>query len=166
MARGGGSRLPYLISLVDRYGEEVEADLHAEYRLDLLDFFRGAYSWRKLHALVKRLPQSSRLAVAMADDDELVKGLDLSSLKGRGGRPPLAGYSPEAQRLDNVVDAVNALTRVVLQVVGERPPPAHPVTRPETALTRAERAASEARLGSLVDEVAEAQARAEAAQHN
>ena len=57
----------------------------------------------ELHALVQRLPAASRLAVAMAEDDELVKGIDPSKVKSRG--PALATYTPEAQRLPATVRA-------------------------------------------------------------
>lgn len=141
-----------------RYGDELEVDLH-RMGLDLLDFFRGKYSWRKLHNLVTKLPSTSLSAEAMAQDDELADGwLDsLDSHKDTG--PRLAEYTLEAQRLDLVTDLLQKLIGTLEAVHGGKPGRVRPAKRPETAIQRAKDARTHARFTSLLDEVAEAQVR-------
>ncbi len=149
--------------MVDRYGAAIEADLHRVYTLDLLDFFRGKFSWRKLKSLLNFLPAGSMVAEAIANDTELAEQL-LEAEKKRREKSPDTGprvseYSPEVQRLDNITDAIAYLTATVINVVGGKARQPRPAKRPETAFTRARQAATMARHHELLDEVAQAQAR-------
>lgn len=160
MAAGGGSTLPSLIRLVDRYGEHIECDLLEVYGVDLREFFAGSRPWRQLAALVRGLPPRSRLNLAQADDDELAEQV----LAFYGDKVPTAGvqlaeYGPVEQRLDRLTSSTEALLNLVSQALKAKvrlPPP--PKT-PRTALVRARAAAEERRRSVLDQEIAAAQAR-------
>lgn len=147
------------MSFVDRYGEALEYDLHHFLGLDLLDFFRGRYSWRKLRSLIGKLPSTSLSQEAMAQDDELAEELGEAIGNHKDTGPRLAEYTLEAQRLDEVTDLLQKLIATVIAVVGGKPGHARPAKRPETAFTRARDARALARHNSLLDEVATAQER-------
>lgn len=126
--------------------------------LDLLDFFRGRYSWRKLSALVRQLPSWSHSTEAMANDDELAEMLK-DQPQGESTGPRVSEYTPEVARLDQLVDRVSELIALTVQVAGGKAPRVKPAQRPETAFSRAEKRRTDQRLGSLIAEVEEAQKR-------
>ena len=164
MARFGGSVLPYLIRTVDRYGEAIEFDLHAVFGLDLIDFFRRRYSWRKLAALIGQLPSTSRFVQAVLEDEErAAEQLAAEREAKKAGRPvvaplpmlPRSEYSTEAAKLD----AVAALLGGILSVLtGGKYTPRDPVV-PETARDRLLERESRRRVEALMGEVFEAQRR-------
>lgn len=125
--------------------------------LDLIDFFRGRYSWRKLSNLVRQLPSSSRTTEAMANDDELAESL--GPQEGSDTGPRLSEYTPEVARLDVLVDRLSELIAATIQLNGGKAPRVRPAKRPETAFSRAEKRRREQRIGSLIAEVEEAQKR-------
>lgn len=146
------------MTVIDRYGAEIEADFHREYGLDLLDFFRGRHSWRKLADLIRRLPPSSLTTEAMAEDDELADQIvDRPEQPGAG--PRVSEYTAEVARLDLLADRISELIAVVVQVAGGKAPRVRPARRPETALTRAQQRRATQRVGSLIAEVEAAQQR-------
>lgn len=153
------------MSFVDRYGDSLEYDLHHLLGLDLLDFFRGKYSWRKLHSIIWKLPSTALSQEAMALDDELAQEALKAVETHKDTGPRLAEYSAEAQRLDVISDLLQVLISNVVSAFGGNPARIRPAKRPETALSRAREALSLARYNSLLDEVEEAQARW-AAKHN
>ncbi|AZS11713.1 tail assembly chaperone [Arthrobacter phage Maja] len=159
----GGSRFPYLVATVDRYGDEIEYDLH-QMGLDLIDFFRGRHSWRKLSNLVRQLPSSSRTIEAMADDDEMADMM-MDAPKAADTGPRLSEYTPEVARLDVLVDRLSELISATIQVHGGKAPRIRPAKRPETAFSRAEKRRTEQRISSLIAEVEAAQERASTAQN-
>lgn len=126
--------------------------------LDLLDFFRGKHSWRKLSVLIRQLPSWSLSTEAMANDDELAEMLkDQPAGEYRG--PRVSEYTPEVARLDQLVDRVGELIALTVQVANGKAPRVKPAKRPETAFTRAEKRQMNERIGSLIAEVEEAQKR-------
>ena len=149
--------------------------MHAEFGLDLLDFFRGRYSWAKLERLLSRivvLPQS-HYRWAIADDDEAAeRALEAEEKARREGSkpkpspaPPLEAFSPEVQYLAMMVDRLGEVIQAVVSTVPKaKVPKMRPLPRPETALDRARRRKSLQRHHDLVAEVEEAQQRWEAAQ--
>lgn len=147
------------MSFVDRYGESLEYDLHHFLGLDLLDFFRGRYSWRKLRSLIAKLPSTSLSQEAMAQDDDLAREAGDAIGKHKDTGPRLAEYTPEAQRLDVVTDLLQNLIGTLVAVNGGKAGRVRPAKRPETAFTRARDALVESRFNSLLDEVAAAQER-------
>ena len=50
-----------LPSLLDEYGDAIEADMQRVYGIDLLDVYRGSLSPRKLLVLIEHLPPGSAL---------------------------------------------------------------------------------------------------------
>lgn len=138
------------MSLVDRYGPELEYDLHGR-GVDLLDFIRGVHPWGKLLRLAGQLPASSRYQAALADDDDAVR--EYLSVVGedhdervRSGEIPrrprtMAGWSEELAGIADMVDAVNQLHATLSQVnskSGTRPKVAR-YPRPVLAVDRARR---------------------------
>lgn len=142
---------------MDKYGPAVEADLHQFYGLDLLDFFRGRHSWRKLLNLIRQLPSRSLTTEAMANDDELAEMIADQPMTDTG--PRVSEYTPEVARLDVLLDRVAELIAVTIQVAGGKAPRVRPAKRPETAYSRAHRRRTEQRIGSLIEEVEAAQQR-------
>jgi hypothetical protein len=55
------------VALVVEYHEELELDLHDQ-RVDLLDFWRGTLTARRLGLLVRNLPPTSRFVQAINPD--------------------------------------------------------------------------------------------------
>lgn len=53
--------------MLDEYGDEIEADLLREYNVDVLDFYRGKLSPRRLGVLVRELSADSSLSRAQND---------------------------------------------------------------------------------------------------
>lgn len=127
--------------------------------LDLLDFFRGQYTWRKLLAMIRQLPSTSRFTEAMANDDALAESIGEQTSEGSKG-PRVSEYTPEVSRLDVLADRLSELIAVSIQIAGGRTPRVRPSIRPETAFSRAERRRTDQRLGSLIAEVEAAQQRA------
>lgn len=119
--------------------------------LDLLDFFRGRYSWRKLATLIRQLPSWSRFTEAMANDDELAESLP--EVKASDTGPRVSEYTPEVARLDLLVDRISELIAVSIQVAGGKAPRIRPAKRPETAFSRAEKQRRDRRIESLIQEV-------------
>lgn len=136
--------------------------MHHELGLDLLDFFRGKYSWRKLSNLIRQLPSSSRTTEAIANDDELAESLaDVEPSKSSG--PRLSEYTAEVARLDAILDRLSELIATTVQVSGNRAPRIRPARRPETAFSRAAQRRADKKMDSLFAEVEAAQERAAAA---
>lgn len=65
--RSWSGKIQAITSLVSRYTDELEADLHHHYGMDLLDFYRPgtALTARKMSVLISFLPPESATATAM-----------------------------------------------------------------------------------------------------
>ena len=151
-----------MIHVIDRYGEAIEADLHSVYGVDLLDFFRGVFSWRKLQVLIDGLPGSSRFSAARIDDDEAAE-LYLASLGGKEPPPQRPRIVDEDMHAALLRAVVNHLGAVVDLLNKQDPAKRAPLLGPVTAIERQKLKASLTRHRSLVDEVREAQKRWEEA---
>lgn len=169
--------------MLDRYGDAIEADFHRFYGgLDVVDVLRvdqvatssgvrgkRRMSMRKFRALVERLPRHSATAAARADDDEQISELmeyaeqfpDLKAQiqENRKRKPTLEGYTPEAQRLDQLTVSVDRVFQLLDAVLAGGKSRLPPLVLPETAHDRWERRASERRMDDLFAEVAQAQQR-------
>lgn len=53
--------------MLDEHGDEIEADLARYYQVNLVDFYRGRISARRLSVLIQQLPAESRLVTALND---------------------------------------------------------------------------------------------------
>lgn len=157
----GGSKFPYLVSVVDRYGDQIEADLHHEFGLDLLDFFRGKHPWAKLFRLLGMLgkvaPTSLYITAQRADDEYVAQlaesGVDFTAQ----GEMSEDGYGPVEARLDNITDAISALQHTLLAVNGGKPGQFRGAKRPTNAIERYQEKQRLKRHSDLLDEVALAQ---------
>lgn len=154
-----------LVWLIGRYGEAIEYDLHATFTLDLLDFFRHKYSWRKLEALLSRLPSGSAFWAAKADDDEAAAAW-LAQSGDRPQRPvgpDLQEMSYTNQLLLDICDIqsvlVNRIEALLSAYGGGKPSRVIPALRPETGIARARRKREETAIADLVAEAKAAQAR-------
>ncbi len=54
-----------LFRQLEEYGDEIEADLLRYYGIDLLDFYRGTLSGRRLRILLRHMPYDSALVRKM-----------------------------------------------------------------------------------------------------
>ena len=154
-----------LVTLVERYGDAIEYDLHAVFGLDLLDFFRHRYTWRKLDTLLAQLPSGSAFWAARADDDEAAAAV-LKANQGRrpaGGAPPLTEMSTTNQLLLDLLDMQQVIVQRLTSLAGHKPGTIRPAPRPDTGMSRAKRRVEEQRVEDLVSEAYAAQARAEGA---
>lgn len=148
--------------MVDRYGEAIEFDLHRYLGLDLLDFFRGRHSWRKLLALLPQLPHGSAYWAARADDDEAAEAYLAAHPddpeRGPGGLP-LTELSLSVQLQAQAVDMLRVVAARIEALGGGKPPAVVPIPRATTALQRAKDRSVDAYVTELVAEVERAQAR-------
>ncbi len=145
--------------MVDRYGEAIEADLHRVFGLDLLDFFRGRYSWRKLLALLASLPAASAYGHARAMDRDYARQVMAMPKSEVDSGVPFAEYTPEAAALDTISDLLQAVVERLDVANGQKPARLQPAQRPVTAFELERRAQAAARMASLIDEVTAAQQR-------
>lgn len=135
---------------MDRYGPELEFDLHP-LGLDLLDFIRGVHPWGKLLRIADQLPRASRYQAALADDDEMAEqylahvgvARDEMEREGKVYRPrTLAGWTDEVATMADLADAMNQLHATLIQAnsaKGASRPTVNKYPRPVTALDRARR---------------------------
>jgi hypothetical protein len=130
------------------------------YGLDLLDFFRGRHSWRKLRLLLDRLPGTSAYREALLNDPEFAEYVAAQpEIDGPPPRPALSEYDPTRAALDDIFDRLGEVVAAVYIAAGgkAKPPPARlrPVTEVDRVRGRRERAAHD----DLVAEVRAAQER-------
>ena len=154
-----------LVTLVERYGDAIEYDLHAVFGLDLVDFFRHRYTWRKLDTLLAQLPSGSAFWAARADDDEAAAAV-LRANNGRrpkGGPPALTEMSTTNQLLLDLLDMQQVIVQRLTSLAGHKPGTIRPAPRPATGMSRATERAEQQAVEDLVAEAYDAQARAEAA---
>lgn len=155
------------VQLVDRYGDAIEYDLHTRAGLDLLDFFRGKYSWRKLLVILDHLPVGSAYWAARAGDDELAEELAVKlradEKRGaptqEGGAPALSDMTLTNQTLMSLVDAAMITNALLDRLGGGKPSQPSFLNRPATALEKAKALVEAEKMTDLMNEVAEAQAR-------
>lgn len=147
--------------MVDRYGPQIEYDLQKELGLDLLDFFRGKYTWAKLDRLIGQLPQGSAYWAARVDDDEVAKAyLEAHKKLPKGdGAPPLEEMTYQNQLLMMLVDGMIGMNHRLEALLGLRPPPPKGLSRPKTAAQRLEELEEQVQMDALVAEVEDAMRR-------
>ena len=152
--------------MVDRYGPAIEVDL-ARMGLDLVDFFRGRHSWRKLEVLLRRMHNTSQFIEALLNDPDVAASIiaDEQARRRAGiptqvGRPRWSEYGPEASRLYTAIYALKTIASLLAQQITQKPQPqVRPQRRPETEIDRQRVRDRWARHDALVAEVEEAQAR-------
>lgn len=99
-----------VIHEIDRYGEAIEADLHAAFGLDLLDWFRDhdRWPWSKLLRLLERTPEAGHYETARRGDDELAREIadaqERGELPAASKRPRLLGWTHERELLTAILE--------------------------------------------------------------
>lgn len=151
---------------MDRYGEEIEVDLHRIHGVDLLDFFKGNLSWRKLHLLIKTMPGNSLYVQALANDPEVAEQIvqDEQERRRQGvskssDGPSVVDYTMEVARLDLLIELAQVIHSDLSQLSGGKAQTVRPQPRPETAVDRARKNAAWARHEQMDDEVEAARER-------
>ncbi|WP_109523560.1 MULTISPECIES: hypothetical protein [Nocardia] len=125
--------------LIDRHGEDIEADLfHRGW--DLLDYMRGERPWTQLIRLARRLPMWSHYQAALLMDPELG---ELHAQEEIDENAPPSPISPLYYDLPTLlmlrhIDVTKELIRVVASLFSDSPAaPIPPEPRPSTAEARA-----------------------------
>jgi hypothetical protein len=114
---------------VEEYPDEVEADLHRYYGVDLVDVWKPAagLTWRKVGVLIRHLPPESALMTAVREDNP-------TPVQDRPAPVGFGAWSSEGMLLAACVDALNLLvwqTATINRKEGSKPPPRpDPVRRP------------------------------------
>lgn len=117
----------------------------------------GLRPWGQLERLLERLPPHSHYRAALDADDsygELVVAL-YGEPADKPTSVPLVGYDPHAARLDNLFDAINALTETVVAALSKKGSRQQPTRapRPETAAQRIRRKRKREKLFELEDKL-------------
>lgn len=166
MAAQGGSPGPYLAELINRYGDAIEADLHNEFGIDIIDLLPGRTD--KLLRLIGQLGRYSRFQVARRNDDELIQQmvdaghLDPRALKqgtGTSQGPSEYEYSPDSARMDKLIDLGKSTNHLLGRWLGQKGPAPKPEPRPENALDRLVDQFDRTQHEKTVQQVKEAQQR-------
>ena len=151
-----------LVETIDRYGEAIEADLHREFGLDLLDFFRRVHPFAKLDRLIARLLRIPRsfYRLALVEDEELAQQIleTYGDEEVEDGGPDLAVWSPEMARLTDIFDRLGELVAVTAAAHGQGSRP-KAAPRPSSAMDKALAQRSLERIDGIIAEVEEAQRR-------
>lgn len=134
-----------------------------------MDFFNGRHAWRKLHDLLRRLSSRSRYVEAMVNDpdvaeaviaDEAARRKDAAAAAAEPSGPRLSEYSAEAERLDLLIELVQALnSNTIAAGTGKPGPKVNRQPRPTTAIDAARDRVRVRRHDELLDEVEQARAR-------
>lgn len=94
--------------------------------------------WRDLLALIDWLPRDSAFMEAMSEDEEVAEEF-LSrdeNVKPKGNRPRISEWSPELEKITEVVDRLGEVMQAVVASNGGKPPKIRPQPRPRTAIDR------------------------------
>lgn len=135
MGDGDGPKLGYLVELINRHGEDIEADFF-ERGWDLLDWFRGERPWSQLLRFINRLPNHSHYKSAILDDDEVARQTVQSGMKAQN-RKTMLGFTPEVSALLDLTSWVKNLYGLTHAVNADGKYPDLPATPyPETAFDR------------------------------
>lgn len=113
-----------------------------------------------MNRLINQLPKDtsrSRFALAKAEDDELADMI-VDDVPEASAIPPLEGWGTVASVVAVVADRLSETIATIATTSGNKAPKIKPIPRPMTALDRAKRRRSRARMNALVDEVTQAQA--------
>lgn len=119
-----------------RYGRQIEYDLQRELGVDAQKLWRKR-KWRKLLSHIDMLPQATQTRQAMLADPEhiamILEAQEKYGLKASG--PPMSEYTPEAARLDGVIDAIHALSYITAKANGAKGgQPPRPQPRPTSII--------------------------------
>jgi hypothetical protein len=127
--------------------------LHARYRLDLADEWRGR-RWRRLLNLIDHLPRNSRLHEAMAEDERLAEHL-LSQPEPKEAPPTRrwSEFSIEVELLAGIFDRLADVPNAIAAANGAKPRKVKPYPRPITAVERVRERKAKTKHRSVVARV-------------
>lgn len=110
----------------------------------------GKRPWTQLERILERLPRHSHYRAEVDNDDDFAAMVDVDG-PTRSPTVPLVDYDHVAMRLDNVFDAVCAVQETLVAVHSRKKHQGQPnrAPRPETALQRKRRQATEDKLTNL-----------------
>jgi hypothetical protein len=94
--------------------------------------------WLDLLTLIDWLPRNSAYFEAISDDEEVAEDV-LSrpeNKRPRGAGPRISEWSPELERLTDLVDRMGEVMVAVIASQGGKPPRLRPHPRPRTAIDR------------------------------
>lgn len=128
--------------------------------MDLIDFFRGRHSWRKLHNILTRLPLSSHYRTAVLDDPEVAEQLAAQPEPKGQPRPALSEFGPEVALLTDIKDRLaEVIAAVISTVPGSKPPKIPQSPRPTTGVAKARKRLEDRQFAALEAEFLAAQER-------
>lgn len=145
--------------MIDKYGEAIEWDLQTRCGLDLLDFFRGRHSWRKLEMILSRLPGSSAYVEARVNDPEVAEHLASQPENDRPRPPALSEFGPDVAMLANISDLLAVVVANLEALRNVKPGKPRMAPRPVTGVERARAARARLKHDDLVADVRAAQER-------
>lgn len=106
-----------LVSLLDRYGDPIAADLNETYQIDMLAVFTGDMLPDQVLSRIDQLPRHSRMSEAIAQDDELAE-LMADTPVGSAVAIKFTEYTPEVERLTVIVNSLGAIFSAIAAIAG------------------------------------------------
>lgn len=100
--------------------------------VDLLDFYRGTMSVRRLRVLLEHLPPESATKTALRN---AITPEDLAAAASSDYRPEEAPWSSVAILLAAIKDEITLARSVAISAAGGKPPPFVPTARPGVSST-------------------------------
>lgn len=154
-----------LLPEVDRYGEDIEYDLLTLTGggLDLLDFFRGVHSWRRLRVILERLPRNSRYVLAKKNDPDVALAVARAQREARATgkaerwRPPADEWDTATELLAVIGDRLGEVEALLADLPTAdkkrhaKPPKRLP--RPLSAIEEADRMLGEEHVEEIIADV-------------
>lgn len=139
---GKSSRLTYILA---RYWQPIEADFARVYPGTDPGALWRSREWRKLLNLIDHLPQNTWYQAAVSEDVEHQEMLlDAREAAEKNGTPhdgppspSLAIWSPEVDKLAELIDVSRAVYAATVKAGGGKPKDPQPVPRPKSAMESA-----------------------------
>lgn len=127
--------------MLTKFPDEIRADLHEYYGVDIRDLFRES-RFKHLLALIDQLPSHSRFYDAYMNDEEVALKIieerrnSTDEEADEPWTPPRRGWTTEADLLATLIDSIQGLQATVQTSAGgklKHPPTPHP--RPTSKAT-------------------------------
>lgn len=106
--------------------------------------------WRRLLNLIDTLPRNSAYVEAITQDEEWASMILADPPDKTPPRVRMSEFSPEVERLCDLVDRVTELIQTTVAVAGGRPKNVKPAPRPSTAVERVRKRRRESTHRSVV----------------
>lgn len=140
-----------LAEFIDKFGEELEYDLHHYLGLDLLDWIAGLQPWGKLHRLAARLPLGSQYRSALLlDPDFADAAVELNDPDDEDAPISPHGYTLNTHILLSIIDTLREVQQTIILLSGNDPPTFPRAPRPTTAIDDARARQHEEQMLGLI----------------